>query len=263
MILLNESEIRQHLRDPNIEITLLENTTSTNDYFKDCAPSSYLQACFAEHQNAGRGRFHRAWIAPFGANILMSCRVGLPKKIQNLGALSLCVGLALLKSLETLGVQKLNCKWPNDLMYQNQKLAGILIETQTQGANKNITDVIIGMGLNVNMSTETLASIERPTTSLQVILGKAQNRNQIAAHLLNTLLDHIKLFQEQGFEAFQTDWNLYDMLRDKEITLNVGNSHIIGKSIGVDATGQLLLQLPSGEVRAYSSGEASLCKDRF
>jgi len=256
--LLNEAQIRQHLHDPNVEMTILEGTSSTNDYFKGHAPTPHLQVCFAEHQTTGRGRFHRSWIAPFGSNILMSCRLSFSKNLQELGTLSLCVGLSVLKALQSLDIKDLGCKWPNDLMYQHQKLAGVLIETQ--GSVNQKIDVIIGIGLNVNLSADILATIDRPTTSLQMLLGAAQDRNHIAAAIINGLCADLERFQNQGFSAFQAEWDQHDILHGQEITLNLDHGQVIGKAVGVDPAGQLLLQLPSGETRAYSAGEVSLSK---
>ncbi len=254
LILLNENEIRKHLQDPKVKLSLLGSVASTNDYVRELPASSQLQFCLAEHQIKGRGRFGRTWLAPFGANILLSCRFSLEEDLSHLGGLSLCIGLAILKAVQEFGLEELSCKWPNDILYRNKKLAGILIETR--GEAHNLSEAIIGIGLNVNMQEAFLKQVDRPITSLEAILGMPQDRNKIAALIINSLCHHLTQFQKQGLN--KTEWDQYDFLHGKDITLHVGTEYIQGLATGVDASGHLLLKLPSGEVKAYSAGEASL-----
>ncbi len=254
--LLNENEIRPALHQPKIALELLGSVGSTNDFTSPLDPDQGLQFRLAEHQTQGRGRFHRPWLAPFGANILLSCRVNLPQDLSHCGGLSLCMGLAVVAALREFGLEELACKWPNDILYRQQKLAGVLIELQ--GEAHSITHAVIGVGCNVNMSAEKLLEIERPTTSLQVILGRVQDRNQIAALLINYLSAYLKRFSEKGLAAFQAEWQIYDALRGQAIQLHLGAACIQGVVTGIDALGHLLVQLPSGEIKAYSAGEVSL-----
>ena len=262
--LLDEEGIRSTLQHQNVDIELLGSVTSTNDFPREGKSGNRLQFRLAEHQTQGRGRFSRAWIAPFGANILLSCRLGLPQDLSQCGGLSLCVGLAVVKALSEFGLEDLSCKWPNDILYHGQKLAGVLIELQ--GEAHGLTEAVIGIGCNINMSAEKLAEIDRPTSSVQVILGGVQDRNAIAALLIDALYDYLHRFVTLGFVDFLTEWHACDALRNQVIQLNLGHSSGSGIVSGIDARGHLLLTLPSGEVQAYSAGEASLSsrmKSRF
>ena len=256
--LLDEMDIRAALRQQNVHIELLGSVTSTNDFPRNGVSENILQFRLAEHQTAGRGRFSRAWIAPFGANILLSCRFGLPQDLSQCGGLSLCVGLAVVKALREFGLEDLSCKWPNDILYRGQKLAGVLIELQAEA--HGVTEAIIGIGCNVNMSAEKLAEIDRPTSSVQVILGNVQDRNAIAAMIMDTLGEYLQRFEAKGFADFLPEWQSCDALRGQEIQLNLGRSSVSGVMSGIDALGHLLLTLPSGEVKVCSAGEASLSK---
>lgn len=256
-ITLDEAKIRSGVKNQNVDIELLGSVTSTNDFPQEKTSTRTLQFRLAEHQSKGRGRFNRPWVAPFGANILLSCRFAIPHDTSHCAGLSLCVGLAVLKALREFGLKGLSCKWPNDILYQNQKLAGVLIELQ--GEAHGGMEAIIGIGCNVNMSTEMLSTIDRPTTSLQVILGKTQDRNRVAALLINALDEYLERFEKKGFVDFLTEWKTYDALQGQPITLNLGAGNTIqGIGSGIDAAGHLLLHLPSGEIKAYSAGEASL-----
>ncbi len=262
LCLLSESEIRSALQNQQVKIELLGSVHSTNDFPKvegDAPNSLYFR--LAEHQSKGRGRFNRMWIAPFGANILLSCRLEIQQDLSRCGGLSLCVGLAVLKALREFGLEDLSCKWPNDVLYRGQKIAGVLIELQGE-ANRGM-EAIIGIGCNVNMPPDMLAKIDRPTTSLQMILGGVQDRNRIAALLIDTLHEYLQRFEVKGFADFLAEWCANDALRGHEINLHVGESNLKGIVSGIDALGHLLLQLPSGEVKAYSAGEASLNRQHF
>lgn len=258
LYLLNKAEIQEYLTDPTVEFTLLGSIPSTNDHFKNRPLLKNLEFCLAEHQTLGRGRFGRSWVAPFGANILLSCRFLISKDLSRLGGLSLCVGLALIKTLQFFGLKEITCKWPNDLLYRNQKLAGVLIEVQTK--ENGTTEAIIGVGLNVNMPAAVLAKIERPFSSLEKILGTPQDRNKVAALLMNNLCEYLRRFQERGFADFQEEWKVHDALCGQEILLHIGTDFIKGTGAGIDSLGRLLLKLPSNEIQAYSAGEASLSK---
>ncbi len=254
--LLDEAEIRAFLTHQKIELSVLGSVSSTNDFPKNEGPTGVLQFRLAEHQTQGRGRFHRPWLAPFGANILMSCRCPIPQDLSRCEGLSLCIGLAIVQALREFGLEDLSCKWPNDILHRGQKLAGILIELQN--GPHGATNAIIGVGCNVNMSEAMLKAIDRPTTSLQVILGSPQNRNHIAALFIDAISAYLARFEQKGFADFEAEWKRSDALAGKDIHLHLGASTVTGRMSGVDAAGHLLLSLPSGEVKSYSAGEASL-----
>lgn len=257
-MMLSESEIKKHLSCPEdfIALHLLESTSSTNDYFKNKPKINKVEFCFTEEQTNGRGRLGRTWYSPASTNIMMSCRWILPVNVNNLNGLSSCISLALVDALKKLNINisELRCKWPNDLYYQDKKLAGILIELYTE--NGKISEAIIGIGLNVNMDSSPL--IEKPWTSLQNISGFSQDRNYIAALLINSLYRYLQRFAEKGFLDFQQEWQLYDYLKGKAVTVSIGQKIISGMACGVDLSGHLLVETDFGKIIACFSGEASL-----
>lgn len=258
LMLLDKAKIQHLLQDPTIEVQIFGSIPSTQSYFKKNSPSQQFEVCLAEYQTQGYGRFSRAWVAPFGSNILLSCRFLFNQDLSDLGGLSLCVGLAVSKVLASLGIEDLACKWPNDVLYQNQKLAGVLIEVKAEA--HGMTDAIIGIGINVNMSEIELAKVDRPITSLQAILGLRLERNQIASLLITSLKEYLQRFSQKGFADFKTEWEAHDILHNQEITLNFLEEQIRGIMIGIDASGHLLMKLQSGEIKAFSAGEVSLSK---
>lgn len=258
VILLDEGEIKKFLGPSHdINLHIFGSIPSTQDAFKKMPMTieNKISFCLAEHQTQGRGRFGRVWQAPLGANINFSCRWPTQKSVKALSGLGLCVGLAVIHALKAFGLENLALKWPNDLYYQGKKLGGVLVETRAE--TSSISEVIIGIGLNVNLPASQDLSIQQPWTSIQMILGHPQDRNLIAALLIKNLMKFLPLFAEQGLAAFQTEWQQHDYLAGKMIRLLIGADHISGTAEGIDVFGHLLVRA-NGVIQSYSAGEASL-----
>jgi BirA family transcriptional regulator, biotin operon repressor / biotin---[acetyl-CoA-carboxylase] ligase len=262
-IFLDKQTILSHLLfDHQTSLTqfdILEEIGSTNDYLKQKAfyDLNKLAVCLAESQTAGRGRFNRAWFSPLGCNIYFSACWSVAKNIMQLNGLSLVIALTLIKTLDSLGLtQDILIKWPNDILWLEKKLGGILVEPITE--NHGATRVIIGIGLNINMRNAAHEEIQTPWTSLNTITGKYYDRNPIVALLINQLFNDLKKFDIEGFAPFIKQWSCYDYLFGKKVQLNLGNQNIEGIALGVNSQGNLLLKSPLGEIVAYSAGEASL-----
>lgn len=255
---LDEQQIREYLSimgdHTPIQLHLLDSIASTNDYFKGKPKTGLVEFCFAETQTQGRGRLGRTWHSPTGINITVSCRWPIPENIETLNGLSSCVSLSILSALRPI-ITGLVCKWPNDVYYHDKKLAGILIELNAEMSR--LSEAIIGIGLNVNMDESMLSDvfIEKPWTSIQNILGFEQDRNYIAALLLHSLSRYLRRFTERGFTDFLKEWEQCDYLHGKSVTLSAGENNITGIASGINSSGHLLVQMPSGETIAYSSGE--------
>jgi len=270
LILLSAGQI-QKILPHQVNLEIFESIGSTNDYLKKQAASTKPQWCLAEQQTKGRGRFDRYWYSPFGENIYLSCRHPIQKDISRLAGLSQVVSLAVLQALtqyfekchpETQqgglsGVRSSNfkIKWPNDILYKNEKLSGVLIEIQAE--SHGISQAIIGIGLNVNSQKDLSGKITKNWTSLRKITAQYIDRNQIAALLINALTHYMEKFKESSFSAFMDEWKAKDYLLGKEIELLNANIKVKGKVMGVDAQGCLLLK-ENGQVKSYSSGETTI-----
>lgn len=262
LILLEPDLIKKAL-PYEIDITVLESIDSTNNFFKTSDKRNTIQCCLAERQTQGRGRLHRTWHSPFGKNLYLSCYYPFQKDISELTGLSLVVSLAVLSTLRTLGFTKdINVKWPNDVLCQEKKIAGILIDIQAE--SHGASDVTIGIGLNVNMTLDDTPSsvefINQLWTSLYEEKGTAFDRNHVAAILLEHLLKYIRCFEQEGFAVFLNEWATVDSLHKKTVTVNYKNELITGEAVGVNQKGYLLLRLADDNVHAFSSGEISLVK---
>lgn len=255
LTLLNEKNIKKHI-PKQIKLTVFESVGSTNTYLKSHL-SPHIHVCLAEQQTQGKGRLDRTWHAPFGQNISLSCAYPFQKDISELAGLSLVISLSIQKALQLYQYPlPLLVKWPNDLIYDNQKLAGILIEMQAE--SNGISHAVIGIGLNVNMLHED--DIHQAWTSLRKMTGHYIDRDQLSIHLINTLLNDLATFEEKGLDHFIEEWKAVDYLANKTITIKNGEHKIHGRYRGVSPLGHLLLELEGGSIKPFSAGDTTLVK---
>jgi len=234
------------------QVDLFHVVTSTNDYLMQrVADLESGTVCLAEAQTQGKGRQGKKWISPYGANIYLSLYHCFPKKLLDLSGLSLVVALAILEMLQGVGPLPLalGIKWPNDVWFENKKLAGILIESLPR---QDTTDIVIGIGLNVR-----LPFTHQEGADLQSIFPCVPSRNQLLANLLNTLVPHLILFQQEGFSAFQAAWTEYDLLRNKKVQLKSKQNTQVGWAEGVNERGELCVRI-DGVLKAIRYGEISV-----
>jgi BirA family transcriptional regulator, biotin operon repressor / biotin---[acetyl-CoA-carboxylase] ligase len=221
-------------------------------------------------QTAGRGRRGRPWYAEPGNALLFSVACVLPRPLEELAGLSLAVGVALvdgLRSLPVAGPGQIALKWPNDVLLEGDKLAGILIETAW--STEYASAVVIGIGTNVKGADELAAKVgalnadvpaqARGTvpTALSRALPNANLTDTLAAEL-NALEPALKRFGAEGFEPFQPRWNACHAYAGREVVLfEQGVEQARGVAAGVDERGQLLLDTPSGR-QIIATGDVSL-----
>lgn len=259
LILLDADAIRKQLRDKKCQLTVLESVGSTNDYLKALRKSKDIHFCAAEQQTAGKGRFNRAWYSPFGRNIYLSCLYPFQKDISELAGMSLVVSLAIVHALKQAGLQEnVFVKWPNDIVCGGKKIAGTLIELSAE--SHGASHAVIGIGLNVNMLNDERGKISQAWTSMRRELETYFDRNLICAALINAMRDYLQRFEREGFGAFVKEWKSEEILTGKTVALKTVGATITGKVTGINAQGNLLMKLPDGEVRAFSSGDTSIVK---
>ncbi len=212
--------------------------------------------CLSEQQTAGRGRRGRSWISPFGSNIYLSILWRYALAPVQLSGLSLAAGLAVVRALAQLGIRGMGLKWPNDVIADGRKLAGLLLEVMGEADGPSL--VVVGVGVNVRMSERQGADIDQPWIDV-ARLGGAQDcsRNRLAALLIENLVMMLRAFETQGLKPLLDEWRRYDLLHGKRVTLISGGRSVEGIHRGVDAQGALLLA-QGDAIRAYHAGEISL-----
>jgi BirA family biotin operon repressor/biotin-[acetyl-CoA-carboxylase] ligase len=242
------------LSSAGIAVEVVLETGSTNADLLARAP--LLQApllLIAENQTAGRGRAGRSWLSSAAGSLTFSLAWKFEHGPQQLAGLPLAVGVALAETLARLGVQ-VQLKWPNDLLKDGDKLAGILIETQR--AADSATWAIIGIGLNLAMPDELEQRIGRPVAALPWLAQ--MDRDTLMAALLDGLAAALREFAHGGFAPFAARWNLLHAWQGASVNI-VDRGAVLheGVAAGVDDAGRLLLDGAGGR-SAIVAGDVSL-----
>ena len=213
--------------------------------------------CLAEYQHAGRGRRGRVWHAPYGQNLCFSLLWRYESGPGALGALSLAVAVAVRRGLLALGIPGIGIKWPNDLVCGGSKLAGILLEVQGESAGPS--SVVVGIGLNVNMTSDQLdQQIDQPWQALAGLAGVELDRNRVAAAILLELGAVLSAYEQGGFLTVADEFAAADVLRGREVMLVQGAEQPRPVQVhGVAADGGLLVQSGAQRETVYS-GEVSV-----
>lgn len=209
----------------------------------------------AEYQAQGRGRRGRDWVSPYAANLCFSLAWRFSAGVAALEGLSLAVGVALRRGLARVGVSGVQLKWPNDLLCDGRKLAGILIEISGDAAGE--CRVVIGVGVNVSMPAAQAEKVSQPFVDVASLAEKHPGRSTLLAVLVEELLETLDSFERDGFGALREEWQQANAHRDSRIRLIIGQDEVDGICRGVDESGALLLE-SDGQVRSYYGGEVSL-----
>ncbi|MHB1947395.1 MAG: biotin--[acetyl-CoA-carboxylase] ligase [Gammaproteobacteria bacterium] len=222
---------------------------STNNYLlaqaKNGAPSGSI--CLAEEQTAGRGRRGRKWISTSGDNIACSILWKVSEN-EDISSLSIAVAVMVVYALRKYGVTSgLQLKWPNDVLFDGRKLAGILLERC--GDN-----IVIGLGLNLYLSPQA----EPSWIGIYDMTGQEVRCNYLTGLLINELLTQLRVYQHRGLSAFIEGWRRYDMLQNRPISVHTPERVLSGTMRGINNQGELLLQVDKETVLPFCYGEVSI-----
>jgi BirA family biotin operon repressor/biotin-[acetyl-CoA-carboxylase] ligase len=264
--LYDASAIRAAMTDSGrsalTDLEVLLTVDSTNRFLSDLpegAPHS-ASACVAEVQTAGRGRRGRSWLAPFGSGICVSLAWQFAESPPTFSALSLAIGVAIIRALRRLGCDTLQLKWPNDVVHRHRKLAGILIDMRGEASGP--ARVVIGIGMNVHMPPETRVALAEQQATLITDLYEASNgrppeRNVLVGTIIDEFIATLRTFEREGFAAFESEWRKCDSLRNASVRVLSANETIVGVAAGVAEDGALLVDV-NGQVQRFVSGDVSL-----
>ena len=235
---------------------ILFDAVSTNQYALEQLAASKAgkgYICMAEYQYQGRGRRGRQWVSPLGANLCLSLVWEFEEGAAALEGLSLVVGIAVARALEALGLEGVALKWPNDILFDDAKLGGILLEMTGDPAGR--CQVVIGIGVNVFMVLEP-SVVDQPWIALSQMLT-AVSRNRVAAAIVNALVPLLQSYTMTGFSPYVEEWGRYDAYCNRSVCLSAGERQTVGVAQGVADNGALLLDVNGAEQRVYG-GELSL-----
>lgn len=263
---LNIAEIKTSLAEKagifNIEI--LDEATSTNTLLLKRAATGQKSGSViaAEWQSGGRGRLGRAWHSGLGNALTFSLLWRFECGLSGLSGLSLATGVALMRAFQQLGINSAQLKWPNDIMTEHGKVAGILIEAQGDMLGPSV--VVFGIGINLSLPQKILQRIDQPVSDLSRLAESLPSRNHFLATVLGKLDDVLSEFADQGFAALREEWESAHFYQNKQAQLLLPDGTVIqGIVRGVNQDGALLVAVSATagaatEIRTYHSGEISI-----
>lgn len=229
---------------------------STNsELLRRDTPAQGTAVLLAEQQTGGRGRRGRHWASPVAANLYLSLARQFSGGLARLGGLSLVAGIAAAEALRALGFLRTGLKWPNDLMVDDRKLGGVLVEGG--GEHGGPVRAIIGIGLNVRMPAAFAARIDQPWVDLATLDGAAMDRNALAAALLSRLLPALDQFDQEGLTPFLPRFASLDVLAGREVAIQDPRRTRHGVAGGLAGDGALRVLIDGGWESVHA-GEISV-----
>ena len=260
---------------PNCILERVATTKSTNDDLLARWRAGELidpVARIAHEQTSGKGRAGRVWLSNPEDTLCFSLAYPFQKRPNELSGLSLVIGLAAISGIakalglseDALHQQGLRLKWPNDLLLNNAKLGGILIEGGQSNPNSP-TWMVIGLGLNLRNSALIQKGL-KDQSSLNVAALDQLIPHQtsipdtefIWLKLIESFEKHLTQFEQYGFGYFKNSWEQWDAFNGQSVCISgSGKDPIIGISIGLDETGALLLKQHDKSI-AIHAGDVSL-----
>ncbi len=274
MTTLDADGVRAALVDvTSTQLELLEifdEIDSTNSYLmQQPGPrSGFFRTAATLNQTAGRGRYGKSWHSPPGTGLCVSIAYAFARKPENLSALTLAIGLGVIRALRACDVPDVMLKWPNDLVLGDGKLGGILTEALSQGQEG--VSIVTGVGLNIDLGpTFSDESLDQalfdhepgPDRVLAAVDLKSRGaelptRERLTAQLMNEIYATFAEYEACGFAPFYRRWPAHDWLRGKQVTVETQRQKISGIAAGIDEGGALLIETPDA-MRLVTSGSVA------
>ena len=260
---LNIDVIRQQLATHTIgrRIVLHEVVASTNATLRELAEAGALEGTviLAEEQTAGRGRGRKMWFSPAGVNLYASILLRPSLESAAAATFTFVASLALADSIHELGI-KAGVKWPNDVLVQDRKIAGVRAELTARGRAVNY--IVLGVGVNLNVTPDALrvglGEMAQGATSLQEALGHAVDRNAFTARFLTHFERRLDTYAAKGASSILAAWRDLDVLTGRRVEIRDGSTVLAGRALGVDAEGHLRVKDARQLIHTVVSGQVRL-----
>ena len=233
---------------------------STNQYcLKNACDLPDFSVITANQQTSGRGRKGRKWHSPKGGNLYFSLLIkSCDIKLTELSSLPQIMALSICESLKNCGIENSWIKWPNDVFVNQDKICGVLCETRLKGPK--LEGLVIGVGLNVNMSAEDLARIDTLATSMLMESNDKEpfNSKETLSVILRAFNRNFNLWlNESSRQELVELWRQNSQLIGKPVKLIDDEKTIYGSVVDFTENGEIILQNEQG-MRTYSYGDLSL-----
>ena len=235
-------------------VRCVESATSTNDLAWEAAAGGREEsdglAVLAEYQTGGRGRRGNRWLAPPHSSVLCSVVVWLPDSPGQAAVLTRATALAAARAIEDHSGASVGIKWPNDVVVEDRKVGGILVEARPVARQEG--PVVIGIGINCTQGLEAFPAEIRPAVASLGMLGEEPDRTLLARSLL-VRLDEVlgRMVDPDGGAAIARDAATRCSTLGRRITVQEGGEAYTGEVVDLDADYGLVLRLREGGIRTF------------
>ena len=266
---LDPDLIQANLRTQRLgrKVLVYDRTSSTNDIAAEYArnPENDGLVVFAEEQTAGRGRAGAAWQSAHGDSLLFSFALVDCGVSNELLSLTCAVGVA--EALGQVGGCRAGIKWPNDILLDGRKVAGILLESKIRRIDdrgrKPVPSSslhIVGVGINCHQTPDSFPSeLRESATSLDATSGTRCRRVTVAKRVLTSLDHWLRAAERNGRQVLDT-WSRLSTQLGQHVTLACNRRRFTGNCLGVDPEKGLILQLDRGGVRMFDAAHTTIVK---
>jgi len=245
--------------DSRIRLEVVDEIASTSTRLLELAASGAASGmCLAaEWQTSGRGRRGRSWVSRVGGSLTFSLLWRFERGAGHLGGLSLAVGEAVARALSESGVPRVQVKWPNDVVVDFRKLAGILVETSGEMQGPSVA--VIGVGVNYRLSERVLDLIDQPVADVWQCVEAPPSRSELLARTLGTLGASLDAFDREGFAASREAWRAMHAYQGRRVRVTPGREAPFDAEVAdVAPDGALVVSMADGRMLSLASAEISL-----
>ncbi len=234
---------------------------STNDFAFKLGKEGTSEGAIvaADFQTKGRGRTGKKWFSPPGINLYISVLLRPQVSVVEASIITLLASVAVVEAIGGEGAEAF-IKWPNDVLIHGKKVSGILTESEINSSGEGVDFVVVGIGVNVNMTRDEMREvmgeeIAENATSLKEVLGHSVDRLRFAFRLLEELDAWYGKFLDRGKTTIIDEWTKRSIMKGKRVQVGYGNEIVEGISLGVDENGHLLVEKDDRSVERIISGE--------
>ncbi len=255
---ISPAEIHKALSSQRLckNIHYFEMLESTNITAQKLARQGALEGeiVVAEQQTHGKGRLGRNWSSPPRTNLYLSLILR-PKLLPaHTPQITLMAAVAVADTVASFLPMAPEIKWPNDILVQGKKIAGILTESSCD--SERVLFVILGIGVNLNYSKARMPeTIRDKATSLLELTQRPVDRSAFAARLIHNLDQCYGSLEKSGFPGISSRWEGYFRLRGKQVRVEMPDGHTSGKALGIDMDGALILEGKGGDPERILAGD--------
>ena len=256
---LDAAAIARDLRGTRMKLEVVDEIESTSTRLLELAASGAPSGtCLAaEWQSAGRGRRGRSWVSALGGSLTFSVLWRFERGAGHLGGLSLAVGLAIAHALAASGLDRAQLKWPNDVIVDFRKLAGILVETSGEAQGPSVA--VIGVGLNYRLGEQALKRIDQPVIDVAGAMRGLPSRGVLLGAMLRELSVVLDAFGREGFTPFRASWRALNAYQGRRVRVMPAGERAFDATVhDIAPDGALVVKKDDGKAVSLSSAEISL-----